>query len=62
MQTAVSTSTITITATPASRPGSKGDLAPWSTDGLVPGSVDELVAPGSVDDDLTPEDELVSPG
>ena len=62
MQTAVSTSTITITATPASRPESKGDPAPQSTDGLVPGSVDELVAPGSVDDDLTPEDELVSPG
>jgi len=50
MQTAASTSTITITATPASRPGSKGDLAPWSTDGLVPGSVDKLVVPGSVDD------------
>ena len=53
MQTAASTSTITIAATPASRPGSKGDLAPRSADGLVPGSIDELVAPGSVDD-LTP--------
>ena len=59
MQAADRTSTITNTATPASRPGSVDDLVPGPLDELVPGSVDELV-PGSVDDLVPgPLDELV---
>ena len=44
MQAAASTSTITITATPASRPGSGDILSPGSADGhgLVPGSGDGI--------------------
>ena len=46
MQTAASTSTIAITATPASRPGSENDLVPGLLDELVVlGEIDELVAP-----------------
>ena len=51
MQAAASTSTITITATPASRPGSGDILSPGSADGhgLVPGSGDG-VGPGPVNE------------
>jgi len=48
MQTATSTSTIAITATPTSRPGSANGITPGPVDGLTPGSVDGLT-PGSVD-------------
>ena len=46
IQTAATTSTIIITAIPASRPGSVDGLAPGSADGLVPESLDELLALG----------------
>ena len=46
MQTAASTSTIAITATPASRPGSEDDLVPGPADGLVSELLDELLALG----------------
>ena len=51
MQAAASTSTITITATPASRPGSGDILSPGSADGhgLVPGLGDG-VGPGPVNE------------
>ena len=48
MQTAVSTSMITLTATPTSRPRSADGMTPGSEDGMIPGSADGL-APGSVD-------------
>ena len=48
MQTAASTSMITFTATPTSKPRSADGVTPGSEDGIIPGSADGLT-PGSVD-------------
>ena len=63
IQTAATTSTITITATPASRPRSEDNLASGPADGLAPGSLDELVALGYMDELVTlgAMDELGAP-